>query len=180
MSAGTVRNKILDYVVAKLPNIKVENGYNFTMAKSKSGYFKSKAVTEYPCACSYFGADLQSQNIEGEFTGVNTIDLMVLVYMNTPIEDQAKNAELIIQDLLRFLKNDSSIDPLYSINLMDIKYVQDYTVVEITPYLTGDNNIMAIGVILKVEYINFLDQLIPYTPTLVNPYNGSGNVGSES
>jgi len=175
---NTVRQKILNNLTTELLLINTANGYNNTIAEVKKGYFPTTSINNFPTASVYFGPDIMQSQIEGYTYGDSDLDVVVLVYINSPEEEQVDAAEEMIEDLYRFFNRDESIPAAYTSTLEEITYVQNYKVVEANPYVAGNKNISSIGILIKINYFNFIEQLVPFAPTLLTPADDSINVGA--
>jgi hypothetical protein len=110
----------------------------------------------------YLGRDvehnaLKGKQIEGSQNGTNIVDVAVFVFVESSPEEQVDKAENMIEDLQKYFNLDESIESKYVSDLIKQKYVQSYKISENNPYITGSNTIVVVGILLKVEFINFID-----------------------
>lgn len=151
---STVRQNILKSVLTELLNISSLNGYNFTIAEVKKGFFDKSKITNFPAACIYFGTDLLQNAIEGYAFGESKLQLWLLVYLNSSVENQVDDSEKLIQDIYRFFNKDENINPLYVSRLQEVPHVQGYNIIDTYPYRTN-TNISSVGFIIEIDYMNF-------------------------
>jgi hypothetical protein len=170
----TTRQKILNNVATELMNIQTSNGYNIDLKEVRKGMYGNASINNYPTAVIQFGVDLNENQIEGYHYGQSTIDLSILVYLNSSSKNLGTQIENVIADLYKFFNRDESISSEYVSTLADIEYVQDYVISETAPNLEGANNSTAVGILLKINYINFIDGTViptPDVPSLTSPVN---------
>lgn len=177
---NTVRQRILTNLTEELMFINTTNGYNNSLVEVRKGYFSKAVINNYPTAFVQFGTDSMQSQMEGYTYGDSDLDVVVLVYINSPEETQVDDAESMVEDLYRFFNRDESIPKQYTSSLEELEYVQQYKTVQVAPYIAGNKNYTAIGVVLKINYFNFIYQLNPFAPTLLTPADNSVNVGGGS
>lgn len=173
----TVRQKILNNLTTELLYINSANGYNNSIAEVRKGYFSKATVNNYPTAFVQFGSDDLQEQIEGYTYGQSDLDVLVLVYINSPEATQVDDSELMIEDLYRFFNRDDSIPQAFTSSLESLDYVQNYKTVQVAPYIAGNKNYTAVAVVLKINYFNFIEPITPFpaldAPDLVLPLNNA-------
>jgi len=175
---STLRQKILDNLTGELNYIKKENGYNFDIAEVKKGFFDGSAINNYPTICVHFYPDVNRNQIEGLHYGESDLQVAILTYLETNAENQTEEAEKLIEDLFKFFNRDESIAREFTSTLEEVECVQNYVIKETSPYLAGTNTTTTVGMLLEIDYINFIDSEeipVPDIPILTSPGNGEAN-----
>lgn len=175
---STLRQKILDNLTGELRNIKKENGYNFDIGEVKKGFFDGSAINNFPTICVHYYPDINRNQIEGLHYGESDLQVAILTYLETNAENQTEEAEKLIEDLFKFFNRDESTAKEFTSTLGELECVQNYVIKETSPYLAGTNTMTMVGMLLEIDYINFIDSEelpIPDVPILVRPGNGEEN-----
>lgn len=168
----TVREQILNSLYNGLQNITVANGYDNTIVEVKKGLVDSATINSFPILSVQLGSEIMQSQIEGQEEGLYSIDVFVIGYAET--NDITTTVESLISDIKRYIYKDVNLSVSVVCNLFDIPYIQTYEIKEVNPYLAYKNNICSFGLLLKVEYVDFVDSTTEITldaPDLVSPVN---------
>lgn len=169
----TVREQIINNLYNGLQNITEANGYDNTIAEVRKGIVSSTSLNSFPVLAVQVGSEVLQTQIEGQQEGLYSIDCFIIGYCQT--NDITASVESLISDIKRYFYKDENLSSTIVCNLFDINYIQGYEVKEVNPYLAYTNSICSFGVLLKIEYIDFVDPVAEITlnaPVLQSPANG--------
>lgn len=172
----TVRENILNNLYNGLQNITSSNGYDNTVVEVRKGLVDSSTINSFPVLSVQLGSEVIQTQIEGNTEGLFSLDVFIIGFVNS--NDITTDVESMIRDIKRYLYKDVTISENYVCNLFDIDFIQGYEIKEINPYLAYKNNICSFGVLLKVEYIDFIEPVNITSldaPVLSSPSNGYGS-----
>lgn len=168
----TVREQIINNLYNGLQNISEANGYDNTIAEVRKGIITSTSINSYPVLSVQVGSEVMQSQIEGQQEGIYSIDCYVIGYAQT--SDVTTTVESLISDIKRYFYKDNNISSTVVCGLLDIDYIQSYEIKEINPYLAYTNNIVSFGILLKIEYVDFVDPTVEINlnpPVLQSPAN---------
>lgn len=169
----TVRENILNNLYNGLQNITTSNGYDNTIVEVRKGLVDSSTINSFPVLSVQLGSEVIQTQIEGSTEGLFSLDVFIIGFVNS--NDITTDVESMIRDIKKYLYKDVTISDNYVCNLFDIDYIQGYEIKEVNPYLAYKNNICSFGVLLKVEYIDFIAPVNIISldaPVLSSPSNG--------
>jgi len=170
----TIREQIINNLYNGLQNITEANGYDNTIADVRKGIVNTASINSFPILTIQIGSEVLQTQIEGNQEGINSLDCFVIGYTNS--NDITGSVESLLSDLKRFFYKDNNLSSSVVCSLLDIDYMQGYEIKEVNPYLAYTNNICSFGVLLKIEYVDFVDPTVIIVldpPTLASPSNGN-------
>jgi len=168
----TVREQIISNLSNGLQNISVANGYVNTITEVRKGIVNSATLNSFPVLTVQPASEVLQSQIEGQQEGINTVDVFIIGYTNS--NDITASVESLIRDLKLYFYRDVNLSANVVCTLFDIDYIQGYEIKEINPYLAYTNNICSFGVLLKIEYVDFVEpanSIVLSAPVLSSPAN---------
>ena len=148
-----VREQILASLTTSFAKITTTNGYSNTITEITKGLITIKDVTTTPHLCfDLVEEDREPENID------NTQDCTVLMYILVHIKANrgqfSEQGEIMLKDLEKHLRPDTTITSANACQLLSIRQLQSYDIVGTFKTLDLKAGEGSVSVALEIKYIS--------------------------
>lgn len=157
-----IRRELINKIATDLTLINEANGYNNTLVENNIniGILPQSSIRDFPYVSVEMGTEVQINSDESGRLVEREADIYVCISLNT---SDVRIIETYIEDIKTFFMVYNS-DVLPTIDLSTVKYVNAYTVQEVSPIIDRIKNFSQVFVLLKVKYTDVMDD---YTLTRI-------------
>jgi hypothetical protein len=150
-----VRRELIDKIVTDLVMINKTNGYNNTILENniEIGIKPASTIKSFPHIGIEMGTEKQVSTDESGTLIKRNADVIIIISINS---SDVSIIETYIEDIKAFFTVGNS-DILPTIDLSTIKYLTGYMVDEVTPIIDRVKNYSMVGILIKVEYLDVID-----------------------